>query len=101
MNYQANIWGLKRLGVQYVLSVSAVRLAKGRHIAMNLVCVDQFIDRTRGRVESFFGRGIVGHVQFGDPVEEELQRIVLEVAQGVDADACSRQHIFPFVQPPV
>jgi len=85
VNYRANIWGLKKLGAQYVLSVSAVGSLKADISPGDLVCVDQFIDRTRGRVESFFGDGIVGHVQFGDPVEERLRQIVLGVAQQVDA----------------
>jgi 5'-methylthioadenosine phosphorylase len=80
VNYRANIWGLKKLGVQNVLSVSAVGSLKVEIEPGHLVCVDQFVDRTRGRVESFFGDGVVGHVQFGDPVEEAFRQVVLTAA---------------------
>ncbi|MEE2757010.1 MAG: S-methyl-5'-thioadenosine phosphorylase [Myxococcota bacterium] len=83
VNYRANIWGLKKLGCQNVLSVSAVGSLKEEIEPGHLICVDQFIDRTRGRVESFFGQGIVGHVQFGDPVEENLRQILLSAVSDV------------------
>ncbi len=85
VNYRANIWGMKKLGVQHILSVSAVGSLKEEIAPGHLVCVDQFVDRTRGRVESFFGDGIVGHVQFGDPVEENFRQVVLGAAKSTGA----------------
>jgi len=85
VNYRANIWGLKKLGARNVLSVSAVGSLKTEISPGDLVCVDQFVDRTRGRVETFFGDGIVGHVQFGDPVEERLRQVVLSAAREAGA----------------
>lgn len=81
--YRANIWGLKKLGVQHVLSVSAVGSLRADIEPGHMVCVDQFIDRTRDRASSFFGDGAVGHVQFGDPVEENLRQVVLGAAREV------------------
>lgn len=81
--YRANIWGLKSLGVQHVISVSAVGSLREDIEPGHLVCVDQFIDRTRTRASTFFGEGAVGHVQFGDPVEEQLRQIVLQAARDV------------------
>tara|TARA_B100001093_G_scaffold498884_1_gene547523 strand:+ start:139 stop:1011 length:873 start_codon:yes stop_codon:yes gene_type:complete len=83
VNYRANIWGLKKLGCTNVLSVSAVGSLREEIEPGHLICVDQFIDRTRGRVESFFGNGVVGHVQFGDPIEEELRQILLKAVKDV------------------
>ncbi|MGC6418846.1 MAG: S-methyl-5'-thioadenosine phosphorylase [Bradymonadia bacterium] len=83
VNYRANIWGLKKLGCRNVLSVSAVGSLREEIEPGHMVCVDQFIDRTRGRVESFFGGGIVAHVQFGDPIEEALRQVVLASAREV------------------
>jgi 5'-methylthioadenosine phosphorylase len=81
VNYRANIWALKRLGVKAILSVSAVGSLREKIEPGHLVCPDQFIDRTRGRASSFFGDGIVGHVQFGEPIEEMFRQIVLDVAR--------------------
>ena len=83
VNYRANIWGLKKLGAQHVLSVSAVGSLQAQVEPGHLVCVDQFIDRTRGRENSFFGDGIVGHVGFGDPVEEQLRQVLMASARAV------------------
>ncbi len=85
VNYRANIWGMKKLGAQHILSVSAVGSLKEEIEPGHLVCVDQFVDRTRGRVESFFGDGIVGHVQFGDPVEENFRQVVMAAAKETGA----------------
>jgi len=77
VNYRANVWGLKKLGVQHVLSVSAVGSLRESIEPGHMVCPDQFIDRTRGRESTFFGDGVAGHVQFGDPVEENLRQVLL------------------------
>jgi 5'-methylthioadenosine phosphorylase len=68
LNFRANIYAMKRLGVERILSVSAVGSLKEEHKPTDFVMPDQFIDRTFARVATFFGDGIVGHVAFGDPV---------------------------------
>jgi 5'-methylthioadenosine phosphorylase len=68
LNFRANIYGMKMLGVEYILSVSAVGSLKEEHKPTDFVIPDQFIDRTFARQGTFFGDGIVAHVGFGDPV---------------------------------
>ncbi len=68
LNFRANIHAMKQLGVERILSVSAVGSLKEEHKPTDFVIPDQFIDRTFARVGTFFGDGIVGHVAFGDPV---------------------------------
>jgi 5'-methylthioadenosine phosphorylase len=68
LNFRANIYAMKKLGVERILSVSAVGSLKAEHKPTDFVIPDQFIDRTFARVSTFFGDGIVGHVAFGDPV---------------------------------
>jgi 5'-methylthioadenosine phosphorylase len=72
LNFRANIYGLKQLGVERILSVSAVGSLKEEHKPTDFVIPDQFIDRTKTRVSTFFGHGIVGHVAFADPTCEEV-----------------------------
>jgi 5'-methylthioadenosine phosphorylase len=67
LNFRANIYGMKVLGVDYILSASAVGSLKEEYKPMDIVIPDQFIDRTRGRVSTFFGRGLVAHVGFAHP----------------------------------
>ena len=69
---KANIWALKKLGVTDVIAVSAVGSLRERIKPGHIVIIDQFIDRTRKRPETFFGGGIVGHVPFADPICSEL-----------------------------
>lgn len=68
LNFKANIYAMKKLGVTSILSVSAVGSLKGEHKPTDFVVPDQFIDRTFDRHATFFGDGVVGHVAFGDPV---------------------------------
>lgn len=68
LNFRANIFAMKMLGVERILSVSAVGSLKEEHKPTDFVMPDQFIDRTFARVGTFFGDGIVAHVGFGDPV---------------------------------
>jgi 5'-methylthioadenosine phosphorylase len=68
LNFRANIYAMKALGVERILSVSAVGSLKEEHKPTDFVIPDQFIDRTFLRTSTFFGEGIVGHVAFGDPV---------------------------------
>jgi 5'-methylthioadenosine phosphorylase len=80
LNFRANIYGMKMLGVEYILSVSAVGSLKEEHKPTDFVIPDQFIDRTFARQSTFFGDGIVAHVGFGDPV--------CSVVAGAFARAC-------------
>src|SRR6266576_1375214 len=68
LNFRANLFAMKMLGVERILSVSAVGSLKEEHKPTAFVIPDQFIDRTSARVSTFFGEGIVAHVGFGDPV---------------------------------
>jgi 5'-methylthioadenosine phosphorylase len=68
LNFKANIYAMKKLGVNSILSVSAVGSLKEEHKPTDFVIPDQFIDRTFDRTATFFGDGVVGHVAFGDPV---------------------------------
>jgi 5'-methylthioadenosine phosphorylase len=72
LNYRANIYGLKTLGVDRILSLSAVGSLKEEHRPLDFVIPDQFVDRTRGRISTFFGDGLVAHVSFADPVCPQL-----------------------------
>jgi 5'-methylthioadenosine phosphorylase len=76
LNFRANIHGFKQLGVERIVSVSAVGSLKEEHKPLDFVIPDQFFDRTRHRVDTFFGGGIVAHVGFGEPVCGELARVV-------------------------
>ncbi|GAC1416830.1 MAG: S-methyl-5'-thioadenosine phosphorylase [Acidobacteriaceae bacterium] len=68
LNFRANIYAMKKLGVERILSMSAVGSLKQEHKPTDFVIPDQFIDRTFARTSTFFGEGIVAHVGFGDPV---------------------------------
>jgi 5'-methylthioadenosine phosphorylase len=84
--YRANIYGMKKLGVQRIISVSAVGSMKEQIIPGHIVIPDQFFDRTQGkRASTFFGQGIAGHVQFADPVCPELSGILVKAAQRAGA----------------
>jgi 5'-methylthioadenosine phosphorylase len=83
--YRANIHALKQLGVDWVLSISAVGSLREEIVPGHLVVVDQFIDRTKGRPSTFYDRGCVVHVQFGDPVCGTLRGMLLEAARETDA----------------
>ena len=85
INFRANIWGLKQLGVTHVLSVSAVGSLREEIVPGHFVVIDQFIDRTRHRPDTFFGDGVVAHVMFADPLCPELRAVLLEAgrAEGI------------------
>jgi 5'-methylthioadenosine phosphorylase len=72
LNFRANIYALKMLGVERILSVSAVGSLKAELAPLDIVLPDQFVDRTRGRVSTFFGDGLVAHISFADPVCPDL-----------------------------
>ena len=76
LNFRANIHGFKQLGVNRILSISAVGSLKEEHKPLDFVIPNQFFDRTRHRVDTFFGEGVVAHVAFADPICGELAGIV-------------------------
>src|SRR5665213_188127 len=77
INYRANIYGMKKLGVQAIMSVSACGSLKEKYKPMDFVIPDQFLDRTRkGRMDTFFTEGIVAHVAFADPISKEIADIL-------------------------
>ena len=80
INYRANIWGMKRLGVDRILGVGAVGSLKEEIPPGDFVAVDQFIDRTRHRADTFFEGGVVAHVMFGDPVCGGLREVLRDSA---------------------
>jgi 5'-methylthioadenosine phosphorylase len=79
LNFRANIHGFKQLGAERIVSISAVGSLKEQHKPLEFVIPDQFFDRTRHRVDTFFGNGVVAHVAFADPVCPEMASVV-EVA---------------------
>jgi 5'-methylthioadenosine phosphorylase len=78
--YRANIFGMKVLGVSWIISVSAVGSLQEEVVPGHVVVIDQFIDRTKGRPSTFFEGGVVGHVAFGDPVCLALRQYLLQAA---------------------
>jgi 5'-methylthioadenosine phosphorylase len=85
LNFRANIYGFKVLGAEYVLSASAVGSLKEEYKPLDLVIPDQFFDRTRGRVSTFFGNGLVAHVGFAHPFCAPLSGLAFEAAAGAGA----------------
>ena len=80
INYQANIWGFKKLGVEWIIAVSAVGSLNEELAPMDIVLPDQFFDRTnQGRKGTFFGDGIAAHIPFADPTCRELREIIYRV----------------------
>jgi 5'-methylthioadenosine phosphorylase len=85
LNFRANIYGFKVLGVERILSASAVGSLKQEYKPLDILIPDQFFDRTTGRISTFFGRGIVGHIAFAHPVCSDLSNILADAAQAVGA----------------
>lgn len=82
LNHRANIWAMKKLGVGWIISVSAVGSLQAKYKPCDMVLIDQFIDRTkRSEDHTFFGRGIVAHIAFANPICEELRQILLRGAR--------------------
>jgi len=82
LNHRANIWAMKKLGVAWIISVSAVGSLQKKYWPCDIVLVNQFIDRTKRDFEhTYFGRGIVGHIAFADPICEELRQLLLKSAR--------------------
>ncbi len=85
LNYRANIFGMKMLGVDWIMSASAVGSLQEQYRPMDLVFPDQFIDRTRGRISTFFGNGLVAHVGFAHPLSHHLSTLAADCAAEVGA----------------
>ncbi len=85
LNFRANIYAMKKLGVERIVSVSAVGSLKEEHKPTDFVIPDQFIDRTFQRVSTFFGNGLVAHVAFGDPVCATVAKAI--------ANGCAREGV--------
>ena len=85
LNFRANIYGFKTLGVEYIVSASAVGSLKEHYRPLDLVIPDQFVDRTRGRISTFFGNGIVAHVAFAHPFCRRLSEIAFDAARAAGA----------------
>jgi 5'-methylthioadenosine phosphorylase len=85
LNFRANLYGFKTLGVEYILSASAVGSLKQAFKPMDLVIPDQFLDRTRGRISTFFGRGLVAHVGFAHPFCSRLSDVAFTSARAAGA----------------
>ena len=82
--FRANIYAMKQLGVEYLISASAVGSLKEKAKPLDMVVPDQFIDRTKNRVSTFFGEGIVAHIAFGDPVCQKLAAVVADAIASLD-----------------
>jgi 5'-methylthioadenosine phosphorylase len=82
--YRANIYAMKSLGVEYLISASAVGSLKEEAKPLDMVVPDQFIDRTKNRISTFFGEGIVGHITFGDPVCGELAKVLTSAIESLN-----------------
>ena len=78
LNFRANIYGFKSLGVERIISLSAVGSLKEEHRPLDFVIPDQFFDRTRGRVSTFFGDGLAVHISFADPICPQLSKTVYQ-----------------------
>src|SRR6188474_210409 len=85
LNFRANIYGFKVLGVERLLSASAVGSLKEEYRPLDIVVPDQFYDRTKGRISTFFGRGLVAHVAFAHPLCGDLSAIAADSAEAVGA----------------
>ena len=88
LNHRANIWAMKKLGVQWIISVSAVGSLQKKYHPCDVVLIDQFVDHTKqSAAHTFFGNGIVAHIAFANPICEELRRILHKSARAEKARA--------------
>src|SRR5947208_13280025 len=86
LNHRANIWAMKKLGVAWIISVSAVGSLQARYQPRDIVLPNQFVDRTKKSLEhTFFGHGIVAHIAFADPICEELRQLLLQTCRALGA----------------
>lgn len=85
LNFRANIWGFKKQGVDAIIAVSAVGSMREEIVPGHMVIIDQFFDRTKGRVSTYFTNGIVAHVTFADPLCGSLRKTLIEAGKIVGA----------------
>ena len=85
LNFRANIYGFKILGVERILSASAVGSLKEEYRPLDILVPDQFFDRTNGRISTFFDRGLVAHIAFAHPICGALSTIAADSAEAVGA----------------
>ncbi len=86
LNHRANIWAMKKLGVSWIISVSAVGSLQKKYKPCDIVLIDQFLDRTKQSLNhTFFGRGIVAHIAFAEPICEELRQRLRKSAKACQA----------------
>jgi 5'-methylthioadenosine phosphorylase len=86
LNFRANIYGMKSLGVERIISLSAVGSLKEEHRPLDFVVPDQFFDHTRGRISTFFGEGLAAHISFADPVCPELSEVVTAAGRAAEVN---------------
>ena len=82
--FRANIHAMKQLGVEYIISASAVGSLKEEAKPLDMVIPDQFIDRTKHRTSTFFGEGLIAHIAFGDPICPDLAQVVGDAVESLD-----------------
>jgi 5'-methylthioadenosine phosphorylase len=88
LNHRANVWAMKKLGVAWIISVSAVGSLQPQYQHRDIVLVNQFLDRTKKSAEhTYFGRGIVAHVAFAHPICEELRQLLLQTCRRLGVSA--------------
>jgi 5'-methylthioadenosine phosphorylase len=86
LNHRANIWAMKKLGVAWIISVSAVGSLQAQYKPCDIVLPNQFVDRTKKAAEhTFFGKGIVAHIAFADPICEDLRHLLLLTCRKIGA----------------
>ena len=85
LNFRANIYGFKVLGAEWIISASAVGSMREDIKPLDIVLVDQFFDRTRSRISTFFGNGLIAHVSFADPTCPTLGELLYRAGRGVGA----------------
>lgn len=90
--YRANIYAMKSLGVQYIISASAVGSLQEYAKPLDMVVPDQFIDRTKNRASTFFGNGVVAHIAFADPVCHALANVLASAAESIDLGENNKVH---------
>lgn len=100
INYRANVWGMKKLGVEWLLSVSAVGSLREHIRPGDLVVVDQTLDRTHRRVSTFFTDGVVGHVSMADPMCSHLAGHLAEAARRVAPGAVHQGGTYVCIEGP-
>ena len=90
--FRANIYAMKQLGVEYLISASAVGSLKVEAKPLDMVIPDQFIDRTRNRISTFFGEGIVAHIAFGEPICKKLSGILADAIAALNLPDVTLHH---------